>query len=371
MDFIDIKAQLKVIRNGVNRRIQAVLEHGQFIMGPEVEELEEKLANLTQTRHCITCANGTDALQIALMALDIGPDDIVFTPAFSFFATAEAIALVGATPYFVDINPDTYNICPHSLSTAIKQARISGIQPKAVIAVDMFGLAANYPTLKKICAQENLSLIEDGAQGFGGSLDKKPNCSFGDISTTSFFPAKPLGCFGDGGALFTDNDHLAEICKSIRSHGQGDHKYQNVRIGLNSRLDTLQASILLEKLKIFDVELQNRQTLSEFYRGILSSTLKCPAISKSYHSPWAQYSVLAHDTKERQDLRSILNAQHIPTNIYYPTPLNEQPPMKHHPSTETPHTEYACSRIFSLPMHGYMTSSDYDKLGGALRQLNG
>ena len=252
MEFIDLKSQLAHMRTKIDARIKKVLDHGQFIMGPEVFELEEKLADYVGVKHCISCANGTDALQLSLMALGVGKGDIVFTTAFSFFATAEVIPLVGATPYFVDIDIDTYNLCPKSLESAILAARESQKgTPRAVIAVDMFGLPANYLKIQKVCDKYDLKLIEDSAQGFGGVINGEKAGSFGSLATTSFFPAKPLGCFGDGGAIFTNDDALADICQSLRVHGKGKHKYHNARIGLNSRLDTLQAAVLLEKLAHF------------------------------------------------------------------------------------------------------------------------
>jgi dTDP-4-amino-4,6-dideoxygalactose transaminase len=265
MDFIDLASQLQFMRSAIDKRIGTVLNHGQFILGPEVTELEQKLAEYVGVKHCITCANGTDALQIALMSQNIGQGDIVFTTSFSFFATAEVISLVGATPYFVDIDPKTYNVCPQSLASAIKDVKESKQgNPRAVIAVDLFGLPANYIDLETLCKANQLFLIEDAAQGFGGAINGQKAGSFGDIATTSFFPAKPLGCYGDGGAIFTNSEEIADLAKSIRVHGKGSHKYENIRIGLNSRLDTIQAAILLEKLEWFPKELEHRQTIVKF-----------------------------------------------------------------------------------------------------------
>ena len=252
MQFIDLAAQYTHLKDKIDKRIKTVLDHGKYIMGPEVFELEEKLAEYVGVKHAITCANGTDALQLSLMALDIKKDDAVFCPTFTFFATAEAIAFCQATPVFVDSDAETYNICPENLELQIKKIIKEGkLKPKAILAVDLFGLPANYPELEKIAKKYDLKLIEDAAQGFGGEINGKRAGSFGDLATTSFFPAKPLGCYGDGGAIFTDNDEYAGLLRSYRVHGKGKDKYDNVRIGMNSRLDTIQAAILLEKLAEF------------------------------------------------------------------------------------------------------------------------
>ncbi|WP_100655816.1 DegT/DnrJ/EryC1/StrS family aminotransferase [Alteromonas flava] len=367
MQLIDLQSQLHRLQPAINERINTVLSHGQFILGPEVSELEAELAGYVGTEHCITCANGTDALQIALMALDIGPGDIVFTTAFSFFATAEVIALVGATPYFVDIDKHTFNLCPESLASAIAAARQAGLKPKAVIAVDLFGLPADYPAISAICKQHNLKLIEDGAQGFGGTIAGHKACSFGDIATTSFFPAKPLGCFGDGGAIFTANATLAERCQSIRVHGKGSHKYENVRIGLNSRLDTLQAAILLEKLSIFDQECISRQRNAAFLSEHLISSIVTPHIPHTYSSAWAQYSIW-HPEVPRETFLTHLSESNIPHAIYYPIPLNQQTALSQVPSVATPNSIAMSQRIFSIPTHAYLTAAELDLI---VETLNG
>ena len=265
MQFIDLKKQQHHIQNKIKNRIQNVLDHGKYIMGPEVYELEEKLASFANRKHCISCSSGTDALLIPLMALNIGPGDAVLTTTFSYIATSEVIRLLGATPIFIDIYEKTYNMNPALVKNGVKFATENNLNPKALIAVDLFGLPARYRLIKKECEEYNLTLIEDAAQGFGGEIGEEPACSFGDISSTSFFPAKPLGCYGDGGAIFTNDDDLAEIMKSIRVHGSGKDKYDNIRTGINGRLDTFQAAILLEKLDIFPEEIIKRNQKAKIF----------------------------------------------------------------------------------------------------------
>lgn len=362
MQFIDLSAQLADIRQAIDKRISTVLDHGQFIMGPEVAELEQKLAKYVGVKHCIGCANGTDALQLSLMANDIGTGDVVFTTAFSFFATAEVIPLTGAIPFFVDIDPHTYNICPESLEKAILEAhKRYPEKPKAVIAVDMFGLPANYHDIEAICHKYNLILIEDAAQGFGGSIENRKNGSFGNIATTSFFPAKPLGCFGDGGAIFTDSDFLAERCRSLAVHGKGEHKYENERVGVNSRLDTMQAAILLEKLAIFEKELERKQYVAEAYSRSLANHVAPPMIPKGFTSAWAQYTLLT-PAESRQHIQQTLRDKGIPTAVYYPKALNQQPAMLGSESVPTPNTEKACQGVLSLPMHAYLQEEEIDMI---------
>ncbi len=368
MQLIDLNAQLQALQPAIDMRMQAVLSHGQFIMGPEVKELEQQLADYVGIDHCISCANGTDALQIALMALDIGSGDIVFTTAFSFFATAEVIALVGATPYFVDIDQHTFNLCPESLSLAIEEAsQHKRLTPKAVIGVDLFGLPAEYPAISALCKQHGLHLIEDGAQGFGGEINGQKACGFGEIATTSFFPAKPLGCFGDGGAIFTANANLAERCQSIRVHGKGSHKYENLRIGLNSRLDTLQAAILLEKLTIFDRECAARQRNAAFLSKHLDNSFVTPHIPNTYASAWAQYSIWHRDIP-RETILAHLSKNGIPHAIYYPIALNQQIALKHAPSAATLNSIAMSQKVFSIPTHAYLTAVELDLI---VETLNG
>lgn len=367
MQLIDLHAQQQRLQPRLNDRIDKVLRRGDFIMGKEVKELEHSLSAYTSTKHCITCANGTDALQISLMSLGIGQGDVVYTTAFSFVATAEIIALVGATPYFVDIDARTFNMCPESLSSAINRTTPQNGRPKAVITVDLFGQPADYTAIETICKQHSLLLVEDSAQGFGGRIKTQVAGSFGDIATTSFFPAKPLGCYGDGGAIFTNDDRLAEYCRSIRVHGKGAHKYENIRIGLNSRLDTIQAAILLEKLHIFDDECDARNANAAFFAQHLSNEYQLPTIKEGHYSSWAQFSIM-HKSVDRKDVISALEGVGVPSAIYYPIPLNEQIAFAGCLTVPTPNAQYNSERVFSIPVHPYLTAKDKDLI---VETLNG
>ena len=359
MQFIDLQAQYQHLKTKIDKRIQDVLNHGHYIMGPEVKELEQKLAEYVGVKHCITCANGTDALTLAMMVLDIKEGDAVFCPTFTFFATAETIAFQKATPVFVDSDKDTFNICPLHLEQQIEKTIAEGrLKPKAIIAVDLFGLPANYPELERIAEKYNLKLIEDAAQGFGGSItdkqgDKKVAGSFGDIATTSFFPAKPLGCYGDGGAVFTNNDEYAALLESLRVHGKGTDKYDNVRLGMNSRLDTIQAAILLEKLAEFPQELINRNKAADNYEKTLSSKYKTPQVPEGYVSSWAQYTLVS-DNRDAE--MANYKEQGIPTMIYYGTCMHQQTAFKKldYLDTDFPVASGLCKQVFSLPMHPYL-----------------
>ncbi|WP_345864856.1 DegT/DnrJ/EryC1/StrS family aminotransferase [Shewanella algae] len=354
MHFIDLEAQYLHLKDKINARIQKVLDHGQYIMGPEVQELEQKLAEYVGVKHAITCANGTDALTLAMMVLGIKAGDAVFCPTFTFFATAEVIAFEGATPVFVDSDPDTFNICPIDLEKRIKATLVEGtLTPKAIIAVDLFGLPANYPELQKIADKYNLKLVEDAAQGFGGEIDGRRAGGFGDIATTSFFPAKPLGCYGDGGAIFTNNDEYAELIKSYRVHGKGTNKYDNVRIGMNSRLDTIQAAILLEKLEEFPTELINRNRVAKEYEKLLAGKFKTPQVPMGYLSSWAQYTLVSDN---RDKAMANYKAQGIPTMIYYGTCMHQQTAFNElgYSDDDFPVATKLASQVFSLPMHPYL-----------------
>ncbi|MBN7820372.1 DegT/DnrJ/EryC1/StrS family aminotransferase [Bowmanella yangjiangensis] len=368
MQFIDLQAQYQHLKAQIDRRISQVLNQGHYILGPEVSELESQLADYVGVKHCITCANGTDALQLALMAMDIGPGDAVFCPTFTFFASAEVISLVGATPVFVDVDPHTYNICPQDLERKIQQIQTQGkLSAKAIIAVDLFGLPADYSSLSQIAKRHNLRLIEDGAQGFGGKLNGKVACSFGDLATTSFFPAKPLGCYGDGGALFTNNNETAELLRSLRLHGKGQHKYDNVRIGLNSRLDTIQAAVLLEKLTVFPTELERRNQAAQAYSSVAAELgFITPHVPEGYYSSWAQYCLQA---EERDKVMHSLNQAGVPTMIYYQTCMHQQTVYKAlYQAGDFPIAESLAQRIFSLPMHGYLTEQQLEQIISALQQ---
>ena len=359
MEFIDLKAQYQHLKTRIDKRIQDVLDHGKYIMGPEVQELEEKLAEYVGVKHVITCGNGTDALTLALMVLDIKAGDAVFCPTFTFFATAEVISFANATPVFVDSDEQTFNICPIDLEKQIQKVISEDkLIPKAIIAVDLFGLPANYPEIEKIAKKYDLKLIEDAAQGFGGSItDDKGNTkragSFGDIATTSFFPAKPLGCYGDGGAIFTDNDEYAELIRSYRVHGKGADKYDNIRIGMNSRLDTIQAAILLEKLDEFPQELINRNKAADNYENELANQYKTPQLPYGYESSWAQYTLVS---TERDTFMIQYKARGIPTVIYYAKCMHQQTAFNQlgYNDSDFPIATMLSKQVISLPMHPYL-----------------
>lgn len=359
MQFIDLQAQYQHLKTKIDKRIADVLNHGKYIMGPEVQELEQELAEYVGVKHAVTCANGTDALTLALMALDIKQGDAVFCPTFTFFATAEVISFANATPVFVDSNEQTFNICPSDLEKQIQQVISEGqLKPKAIIAVDLFGLPANYAEIEAIANKYDLKLIEDAAQGFGGSItdaqgNTKKAGSFGDIATTSFFPAKPLGCYGDGGAIFTNNDEYAQLLRSFRVHGKGSDKYDNIRIGMNSRLDTIQAAILLEKLAEFPQELINRNKAAANYENELTNLYKTPQVPAGYESSWAQYTLLSDN---REQVMAQYKAQGVPTVIYYATCMHQQTVYADlgYQEGDFPVAETLCKQVFSLPMHPYL-----------------
>ncbi|MGC9460093.1 DegT/DnrJ/EryC1/StrS family aminotransferase [Vibrio genomosp. F10] len=354
MQFIDLETQYKHLKQKIDARISDVLNHGQYIMGPEVYELENKLAEFVGVKHAITCANGTDALTLSMMALNIHEGDAVFCPTFTFFATAETIAFANATPVFVDSDETTFNICPQSLVSQIEKTISEGkLVPKAIITVDLFGLPANYPEIEAIASKYDLKLIEDAAQGFGGSINGQMAGSFGDIATTSFFPAKPLGCYGDGGAIFTNSDEYASLVRSYRIHGKGGDKYDNVRIGVNSRLDTIQAAILLEKLTEFPTEMVARNSLAERYKSEYSNLYLTPVVPEGYVSSWAQYTLRSND---RVSSMQSFSERGIPTMVYYRTCMHEQTAFAHlcYKKGDFPVAEKLSGEVFSIPMHGYM-----------------
>lgn len=354
MQFIDLAAQYRHLQPKIDARIKAVLEHGQYIMGPEVQELEARLAEYVGVKHAVTCANGTDALTLAMMVLDIGEGDAVFCPTFTFFATAETVAFAGARPVFVDSDFLTFNLCPLSLEIQIKRVLEEGLfRPKAIIAVDLFGLPADYPELRKIADKYGLYLIEDAAQGFGGEIGDFRAGSFGDVATTSFFPAKPLGCYGDGGAIFTNNDEFACLLKSLRVHGKGVDKYDNVRIGINSRLDTIQAAILIEKLCAFPIELEARRLAASRYSSKLGRDFLLPHVPEGFESSWAQYTVRS---EFREEAIARFQSEGVPTAIYYERCLHLQPAFASLGYTQGsfPVAETMSRQVFSLPMHGYL-----------------
>jgi UDP-2-acetamido-2-deoxy-ribo-hexuluronate aminotransferase len=357
MDFIDLKTQQKAILPAITERIQRVLAHGQYILGPEVKELEERLAAYVGVKHAVSCSSGTDALLMPLMAYGVGPGDAIFTTPFTFVATAEVIQLLGATPVFVDIDAETFNIDPGALERAIaglsQNPKTASLQPKGLIPVDLFGQPADYDAINALARQNKLFVLEDAAQSFGATYKGKKACSLAEVAATSFFPAKPLGGYGDGGAIFTDDDGLAEVLRSIRVHGQGKDRYENIRIGLNGRLDTLQAAILLTKLEIFDQELAARQNVAARYSAGLQNVVEVPYLAQYCTSVWAQYSVLSD---QRQELQDKLKAAGIPTAVYYPLPLHLQKAFAHlsYQLGDFPISEKAAKQIFSLPMHPYL-----------------
>ena len=361
MEFRDLKQQYQLHKKQIDDAVQRVLINTNFIQGSEVSHLEEVLAEYVGEKHCITCANGTDALQLALMTWNIGVGDSVFVPDFTFFSSGEVVTLVGATPIFVDIDEDTYNISPQSLEQAIQYVlEQTNLKPRVIIAVDLFGQPAEYEQIKKIAEKYNLLILEDGAQGFGGRIGTKKACSFGDISTTSFFPAKPLGCYGDGGALFTENDEWAELLRSYRIHGKGKDKYDNVRIGLNSRLDTIQAAILLEKIKFFDEEIKECNQVAEGYNKGLQGVVKIPVVKEGFVSSWAQYTICFRNGKEREQAMKFFKQNGIPTAVYYRKPMHMQKAFKENKVVELKYivTEKVCERCLSLPMHPYLNRED-------------
>lgn len=373
MEYRDLKQQYRVLKKEIDTAMLDVVSSGAFIMGPQVRELERQLADFVGVKHCITCANGTDALTLALKVWGIGPGDAVFVPDFTFFSSAEVVSFEGATPVFVDVDADTFNMNPKELERAIEDTVKEGkCTPKAVVSVDLFGLPANYPSIKRICDKYNLLLLEDGAQGFGGSIQGKRACSFGDISTTSFFPAKPLGCYGDGGALFTDNDEWAALADSYRVHGKGSFKYDNVRIGMNSRLDTLQAAILQVKLKAFiDYELEAVNDAAKKYSAQLSGSVIVPTIPEGFYSSWAQYTIRLDNRVKRDTMQKALKEAGIPSMVYYPTPMHRQTAYRslNYPEDSCPVSLQLCNTVLSLPMHPYLTDEEISCICHAVKSV--
>ena len=376
MEFRDLKRQYLALQEEINSAMFNVANEGNFISGKQVSELEKELAEYVGVRNCITCANGTDALSIALMAWNIGKDDAVFVPDFTFFATGEVVKYNNATPVFVDVDFNTYNMSAISLEEAICKVIAEGkLVPKVIITVDLFGLPADYDAIDMIAKKYNLLILEDGAQGFGGSIRNRKACSFGEISTTSFFPAKPLGCYGDGGAIFTNNDNIAESIRSICVHGKGADKYDNVRIGLNSRLDTIQAAILKVKLSAFkNFELENVNDISVHYNEMLKDYVDVPVIKDDFHSSWAQYTIKLDNIEERNNLQIYLKSKEIPSMIYYPKSMHKQSAFRNSISyVNCSVSEMLCDRVLSLPMHPYMLHDEIelvcDTVKEYLRQL--
>ena len=364
MDFIDLKTQQSKIRGKIDKRIKSVLDHGKYIMGPEVYELEERLCEYVGMKYCLSCSSGTDALLIPLMANGIGPGDAVITTPFTYIATAEVISLLGAEPIFVDVYESTYNLNPDGIKDAIKDAENKGLKAKAIIPVDLFGLPARYRMIYEVAKKYDLMIIEDAAQGFGGEIRGEKAGSFGDVACTSFFPAKPLGCYGDGGAVFTNDEELVHKMRSIRVHGSGSDKYENIRIGINGRIDTIQAAILLEKLSIFNNELILRNKVANYYSNNIASNFNKPFIPKDYLSSWAQYSLLANSESGRNEVMSILSNASIPSMIYYKLPLHLQTVFKKlgYEKGDFPISEKTSRQIFSIPMHPYLDNEKQNRI---------
>ncbi len=385
MQFRDLKKQYQVLKEDMDKAMLEAVASGAYIMGPQVKELEKQLAEYVGVKHCLTCANGTDALTLALKAWGIGPGDAVFVPDFTFFSSAEVVPLEGAEPVFVDVCEETFNLDAADLERAVKEVLADGrLRPRVVVAVDLFGLPADYKAIRAVADKYGLLILEDGAQGFGGTIDGKRACSFGDIATTSFFPAKPVGCYGDGGAVFTDNDEWAALIESYRVHGKGQFKYDNVRIGMNSRLDTVQAAVLQVKLKAFDeYELADINLAALQYTKRLKDIVATPVIPEGFLSSWAQYTIRLRDKEQRDALQAALKAEGIPSMVYYPKPMHLQTAFAKTPDQVggdaktvipgltgnlCPVATSLCDRVLSLPMHPYLTTEQIDMVCDVIRK---
>jgi dTDP-4-amino-4,6-dideoxygalactose transaminase len=368
--FIDLQAQRARISTRVDAAIQKVLAHGGFVMGPEVAELERRLAAHCGARFVMSCSSGTDALLIPLMARDVGHGDAVFVPSFTFTATAEVVALCGATPIFVDVQDDTFNLDPASLMRGIATARRLGLKPRAVIPVDLFGQPADMDEINTLCAKEGVWVLADAAQSYGAGYHNKRVGALAEVTATSFYPSKPLGAYGDGGAVFTDDEELYQRMTQIRVHGQGKDRNENVSIGLTARLDTIQAAVLLEKMAIFDDECAARQRIAERYNQILSGVVSTPVVRADRSSVWAQYTI---KSKVRDKIVALLKAENIPTSVFYPKPIHVQPAYRAFPQAEggLPVTEHLSREVVSLPMHAYLTEADQDRIASAVRRAVG
>lgn len=372
MQFRDLKKQYEVLKEDIDREIVEVIESSRFIGGPKVSELEKGLAEYVGVKHCITCGNGTDALLLALMAWGIGPGDAVFVPDFTFFSSGEVASTLGATPVFVDVIPETFNMDADSLDKVVKKTLEDGkLTPKAVVAVDLFGLPADFPAIRAVADRYGLKVLEDGAQGFGGQIGDDRACSFGDIGTTSFFPAKPLGCYGDGGAVFTDDDDSAALIRSFCVHGKGEMKYDNVRIGMNSRLDSIQAGILLPKFEAFRKhEAADVNKVAAQYSELLKDFVETPVVPDGFVSSWAQYTIRLNSEEERDALKNALQRREIPSMVYYPKAMHCQEAFKKESSGdgEFPVTDKLCKTVLSLPMHPYLTRDDVERVASAVKE---
>jgi dTDP-4-amino-4,6-dideoxygalactose transaminase len=367
--FIDLAAQRVRLGKSIDESVSRVLTHCQFINGPEVTTLEAQLAAFSGAKHVVSCASGTDALLMVLMARQVGPGDAVLCPSFTFCATGEAVALVGATPVFVDVDEATFNMDPASLKRGIATAKARGLKPRAVIVVDLFGQSADHDAIAAVAEAEGVFVLDDAAQGFGASYNGRKLGTFGLATATSFFPAKPLGCYGDGGAIFTDDDELAEVLRSIRVHGQGSDKYDNVRLGITGRLDTMQAAVLIEKLKIFEDEIAARNRIAECYARGLGNVVTVPRLAAGCTSVWAQYTIRLPKGTDRDGFAADLKAQGVPTAIYYAKSMHQQTAYKHYPVADggLSASERLSEDVISLPMHAYLDEPTQDRVIKAVR----
>ena len=373
MQFRDLISQYNALKGEMDKAIMEVVASSAYVMGPKIKEMEAAFADYAGMKHCIACNSGTDALLLALMAWDVKPGDAIFVPSFTFFASAEVIAMQGATPVFVDVNPDTYYICVADLERKIEQTLKAGkLKPRVIIAVDLFGLPADFKAIRQVADKYGLYVLEDGAQGFGGRINGKEACSFGDITTTSFFPAKPVGCYGDGGAIFTDNDEWAALMESYHIHGKGSDRYDNVRIGMNSRLDSIQAAVLLVKLKAFkDYELNDVNKVAARYTEQLKDVVKTPVVPEGYYSSWAQYTIQVESKEVRTKLQEALKAKDIPTAIYYPIPMHRQTAFNYLNINDNlcPVSDRLADTVISLPIHPYLSEKEQDMICIAVREV--
>ena len=364
--FLDLQKQQLSIKKELDNNVKNVFDHSKFIMGPEVSQLERKLEEISQAKNCLTCSSGTDALILSMMALNIGKGDAVFCPSFTFPATAEAILIVGATPVFIDVSENTFNLCYKDLIEKINTTKKGKLEPKSIIAVDLFGLPANYNKLKEIANEYKLSIISDAAQSFGASFQGKKVGTLGNITCTSFFPAKPLGCYGDGGAVFMEQTDIKEKIAGLRVHGKGKEKYEIINVGLNSRLDTIQAAILLSKITIFDWENTERNRLAQIYNNEIKDFFKIPIVPNKTKSVWAQYTL---QIKKRDEAVNFLKENGIPTMVYYPVPMHLQPAYKNFSKERLPKSETIAKKVFSIPIHAYLSETEQNFIIEKLKTL--
>ena len=373
MQFRDLKKQYSVLKDEMDKAILEVVASSAYVMGPKIKEMETAFADYVGVKHCIACNSGTDALLLALKAWDVKPGDAVFVPAFTFFASAEVIAMQGATPVFVDVDKDTFNMDVADLKRKIEQTRKAGkLTPRVIIAVDLFGLPADFKAIRQVADQHGLYVLEDGAQGFGGRIEGSEACTFGDIATTSFFPAKPVGGYGDGGAVFTNNDEWAQLIDSYHIHGKGSDRYDNIRIGMNSRLDSIQAAILLVKLKAFkDYELVDVNKVAARYTEKLNDVVKTPVVPEGFYSSWAQYTIQVANKEVRTGLQAALKDLDIPTAIYYPIPMHRQTAFNNLNLNDNlcPVSDQLADTVLSLPIHPYLSAQDQDVICNAVRDF--